>query len=1012
MRNRPDPSSEILLADARSRLANAHGPRFWRSLEELADTEEFRNYLYREFPEQASEWTEPSSRRQFLRLMAASLALAGVSGCGVQAPEAIVPYVQAPENLVPGKPLFYASALPLYGGRAMGIVVETHDGRPTKIEGNPDHPASLGATDPFAQAAVLSLYDPDRSQVVTLNGRVSTWNDFLVVLTNLRRSQKEEKGAGLRILTETITSPSLANQIRVLLKEFPEAKWHQYEAVNRNNARAGAKLAFSEDVEPIHDFAKADVVLSLDADFLTWNPARIPDARKFAARREGASASDTNRLYVAETCPSITGAMADHRLPSNPREIAAIAMAVARSLEIKLGAAQSEKAPDPAWLEAVVADLKAHRGSSLVLAGESQTPEIHALVHAINDKLGNVGKTISYIEPVEAEPVDQSESLRTLVRDMAAKTVDAVVILGGNPVFDAPANLEFAQALANVNLSIHLALHEDETSERCRWHIPEAHALESWGDLRAFDGSVSIQQPMILPLYGGKTPLELVSTLAGEVGRPNLEVVREYWKGQHTDGDFETFWRKSVHDGLIEGSAWKPKTVALKTPEAGFSVTRPAYKTSDIDVNFRPDPTIWDGRFANNGWLQELPKPITKLTWDNAALLAPGTAKQLRVNNEDVIELTVEGRSVRLPVWIVPGHAEGSVTVHLGYGRSRAGRVGNGAGVNVYPVRTTDAPWTLSGVSVRKAGQTSALATTQHHQNMEGRDLVRVNSVPQVATQKAPAPVSDELEDDTLGLTLYPGYPNKGPTGLAWGMAINLNACIGCSTCTIACQAENNIPVVGKEQVIAGRAMHWIRVDRYWEGAPENPKTYHQPVPCMHCETAPCELVCPVAATNHDDEGLNVMVYNRCVGTRYCSNNCPYKVRRFNFFQFTDQSTEVLKMLNNPDVTVRTRGVMEKCTYCIQRINAARHDAEVEGRPIGRDAVVPACAQACPTQAIVFGDINDPESAVSKAKKSSRNYGLLTELNTRPRTTYLAKLRNPNPTLETEREPQHGQHES
>jgi molybdopterin-containing oxidoreductase family iron-sulfur binding subunit len=1006
MRNRPDPHSAALLADARDRLAHARGPRFWRSLEELAGTEEFQTYLHREFPEQASEWTDPASRRQFLRIMAASLALAGVTGCGVQAPEAIVPFVQLPEGLVPGKPLFYASALPFPGGRALGVLVETHEGRPTKVEGNPAHPASLGATDPFAQAAVLSLYDPDRSQVVTHNGRISTWNDFLGIITELRKTQAAKKGAGLRLLTTTVTSPTLAARIQLLLKDFPDAKWHQFEPVNRDNARAGAKLAFGEDVEPIHHMDKADIIVSLDADFLAWNPARIPDARQFATRREGKSAQELNRLYVAEPCPSITGAMADHRMPTTSRDVQNLAQAIAR--DVGIAAEIPQATPHKAWLAAAVADLKAHKGRSLVLAGEGQPPLVHALVHAINAALENVGKTISYIAPVEAEPVDQTRSLQALAADMEAKRVDVLFILGGNPVYDAPADLRFRAALTSVSTSIHLSLHEDETSELCEWHLPEAHVLESWGDTRAFDGTVSLQQPMILPLYDGKTALDVVSALLGQMNHTNLDVLREHWKEQHREPDFETFWKQSLHDGVIAGTKAATKAVTLKTREGGFASSKNESRRDGVEILFRPDPTVWDGRFANNGWLQELPKPITKLTWGNAALIAEANAKEFKLSNEDVIEIKLGSGSVLMPVWIMPGHAAESITLLLGNGRARAGRVGDDAGVNVYPIRTTETLWSASGATLRKTGDTAPLATTQHHQNMEGRDLIRVTSISESTSKHERGSEAHTEDDDSL--TLHPILTEKSASEHAWGMAINLNACIGCSTCTIACQAENNIPVVGKEQVIRGRAMHWIRVDRYWEGAPDNPATYHQPVPCMHCETAPCEVVCPVGATNHDNEGLNVMVYNRCVGTRYCSNNCPYKVRRFNFLQFSDQTTEVLKMLSNPDVTVRTRGVMEKCTYCVQRINGVRHQAEVEGRAIGRDEVVPACAQACPTQAIVFGDLNDKESSVSKLKASNRNYGILTELNTRPRTTYLAKLHNPNAALETEQEPPDGQH--
>jgi molybdopterin-containing oxidoreductase family iron-sulfur binding subunit len=613
----------------------------------------------------------------------------------------------------------------------------------------------------------------------------------------------------------------------------------------------------------------------------------------------------------------------------------------------------------------------------------------------MNHTLGNVGSTVFYTDPVEAGPVDQMGSLRELVADMQAGLVDLLVILGGNPVYQAPAELRFSEHLSKVKLRVHLGLYDDETAALCHWHIPETHYLETWSDGRAFDGTITIMQPLIAPLYGGKSAHEVLAALMGQPNRPSYAIVRDYWRGQLPPEDFEPFWRTALHEGLVANTALPPREVAYRNMrvEASELAVSPSDQRS-LDLVLRPDPTVWDGRFANNGWLQELPKPLTKLTWDNAALISPATAQRLGLHNEDVVELRYRGRTARAPVWLMPGQADEAVTVHLGYGRWRTGRVGRGTGFNAYVLQTSTAPWGDSGMEIHPTGGRYPLASTQLHHTMEGRNLVRVGTLAQYLAH--PEFVHEMAHEPPPDLTLYPLYEYKG---YAWGMAIDLNACIGCNACVIACQAENNIPIVGKSQIAVGRDMHWLRIDRYYQGSIDDPETYYQPVLCMHCEKAPCEVVCPVAATVHDDEGLNVMVYNRCVGTRYCSNNCPYKVRRFNFLQYVDDQTPVLKLLRNPDVTVRTRGVMEKCTYCVQRISAARIQAEKDQRLIGDGEVVTACQASCPTEAIVFGDINDLNSRVAKLKASQLNYGLLTDLNTRPRTTYLARLRNPHPDL-------------
>jgi MoCo/4Fe-4S cofactor protein with predicted Tat translocation signal len=974
---------------------NARRLPMWRSLDELSGTEEFQRFVHAEFPEQASAWVDPISRRGLLRLMGASVALAGFSACTRAPAEEIVPYVHQPEEFVPGDPLFFATAMSI-GGFAKGVVVESHLGRPTKVEGNPDHPSSLGATDVFGQASVLGLYDPDRSQVVTHTGRISSWTAFATALNEAIEDQRLKKGAGLRILTERVTSPTLAAQLRSLLVELPAARWHQYDPITRDNVRAGARIAFGQDVHVRHALDRADVIVSLDADFLGVGPEDLHHSRRFADRRRPGGVSPMNRLYVVESTPSITGTMADHRLRLQARAIERAAFGLARRLaasdRIAIGA---ERLSDDAerFLDAIGRDLLRHRGASLVIAGDSQRPIVHALAHVMNSALGNTGRTVEYTDSVEAMPLDDMASLRDLAADMERGVVDLLVIVGGNPVFTAPRDLGFAERMSRVRLPVHLSPYDDETSAVCHWHVPEAHYLESWGDARAFDGTVSIVQPLIAPLYSGKSAYELIAALRGHPGLSGYDIVRDYWRGHFSEADFEQRWQRALNDGFVAGTALPSKMVPLQT---SLDALRPEASSDDgVEIAFRPDPTIWDGRFANNAWLQELPKPLTKLTWDNAAILSPATAGRRNLTNGDVVEMRYRGAAVRAPVWILPGQADESVTLALGYGRTRGGRVASGAGVDAFALRTSDAPWGGSGLEIVKTGDRYELVSTQHHFSMEGRDLVRTGTIDEFRRDPTFAQRVDNAPKP--GETLYPGFAYEGH---AWGMAVDLNACTGCNACVVACQAENNIPVVGKSEVARGREMHWIRVDRYFEGDPANPAIHHEPVMCMHCENAPCELVCPVGATVHSDEGLNQMVYNRCVGTRYCSNNCPYKVRRFNFFQYADWDTPSLKALRNPNVTVRSRGVMEKCTYCVQRINASKIQAEKEERPLRDGEIVTACEAVCPARAIVFGDLNDPDSRVAKLKADPRNYGLLVDLNTRPRTTYLARLRNPNPDLE------------
>ena len=992
----PGKHEKLDLATARARIEKTKGPEFWRSLEELAGSDEFREMMHREFPKGASEWVDAVSRRGFMKLMGASLAMAGMTACTKQPLEPIVPYVKQPEELVPGRPMFYATAFEL-AGYASPVLVESHMYRPTKVEGNEQHSASLGGTDIYAQASILGMYDPDRSQTITNMGDERTWGSFVSAIRGPLSVQKGLKGAGIRLLTQTVSSPTLADQVKAFLAVYPEAKWHVYEPVNRDNVLEGARMAFGQPVETRYDFSKADIILSLDADFLSPGfPGSIRYARDYAKRRNPDSGT-MNRMYVVESNPSATGAKADHRLVLRTSDIERFVSSIAA------GSTGNNPYPldmegEAKFFKAMATDLAGHRGSSIVIVGDHQPAFVHAFAHAWNAQLQNVGTTVFYTDPVDAHPVNQAESLKELVADMRGGKVDVLVILGGNPAYDAPADFGFADLLksGSVPLRIHHGLYQDETAELCHWHVNAAHYLESWGDARAYDGTVSIVQPLIAPLYSGRSAIEFVATLAGGSEVNGHELVQAYWKKQHSGADFDTFWRKSLHDGWVEGTGFAPKSLIAKATAPTATPASPP----GIEINFRHDPSIYDGRFANNGWLQELPKPMSKLTWDSALLVSPATAKQLNLETKDLAELELNGKKVKAPVWIQAGHADNCVTVSLGYGRWRAGRAGTGAGFNMYELRYSATPWVANGAVISNTGAKYVLASTQGYQTMETQDggdrpLVQTRSLEEY--RKEPNFATEE--EPPAELTLYPGYDYKKEP-YAWGMTIDLNACVGCNNCIIACQSENNIPIVGKEQVNRGRHMHWLRVDAYYQGDRENPKAYFQPVPCMQCENAPCELVCPVGATVHSSEGLNDMVYNRCVGTRYCSNNCPYKVRRFNFLLFQDWETPQLKMMRNPDVTVRSRGVMEKCTYCVQRINHKRIDAEREDRLIADGELETACQQSCPADAIVFGNINDPNSRVAQLKAGARNYSLLADLNTRPRTTYLAEIRNPNPELE------------
>jgi molybdopterin-containing oxidoreductase family iron-sulfur binding subunit len=997
----PNIAPRLDLASVRARLSGVRGQQYWQSLDEISQTPEFKEMLQREFSNGASEWDDGLSRRSFLKMAAASLALAGLTACTKQPVHEILPYVKQPEELVPGEPLFYATSMCL-SGYATGVLAKSHEGHPTKVDGNPEHPASLGGSSIWMQASILDLYDPDRSQAVSHNGEISTWGDFLSELNQLMREQEVNQGAGLRILTETITSPTLAAQLDALLKNFPKAKWHSFDSISRDNVREGARMAFGDIVATQYRFDRAEVVLSFESDFLSTHPLRLRYARDFAdGRRVSAGQSEMNRLYAVESTPTITGAMADHRLALESREVETVARAVAHGLGMSGAELESRTTQFAAWVSAVVRDLENHRGKSIVLAGEWQPPVVHALCHWLNDKLGNTGNTVFYTEPADFRPAKQLDTLRDLANDIKSGAVETLLIFDGNPAYAAPVDFDFATLLPKVKRSIYLGTHIDETAALCTWHVPQAHYLETWGDAKSFDGTISLQQPLIEPLYGGKTAYEILGALfqQAQLGS-DYEIVRTHWQAEKRWPDFEKSWRRAVHDGFIADTALPEKRVSLK-PEAIIAALGANKKSAEgIEVVFRPDPSIWDGRFANNGWLQECPRPVSKLTWDNAVIVSPALAQKNQLATGDVVEVELNGRKLQGPVWIQPGQAEQTVTLHLGYGRERVGRVGRGVGFNANLLRSSDSFWSGNGAKITRTGRRYPLAATQTHHNLESpeRQIFREGTLSDFRSD--PQFIKKSIESPRNDQTLYNTDEFKYE-GYKWAMSIDLNACIGCSACLMACNAENNIPVVGKDQVAKNREMHWIRIDTYYKGPLDDPEFSHMPVPCMQCEHAPCELVCPVEATVHDHEGLNVQVYNRCVGTRFCSNNCPYKVRRFNFLWYADYKTPSFKPLYNPDVTVRWRGVMEKCSYCIQRISRARITAEKENRRIEEREIQTACQQACPARAIVFGDLNGPESTVAKLKKHPLDYSMLGELNTRPRTTYLAKLRNRNSEMQS-----------
>lgn len=968
--------NKVDLAAVRETLAGKKGPEYWRSLSEVAETEEFRQWLEDEFPNRAV--SRMIDRRSFLKLMGASLALAGLTGCrnAFLKQGEIVPYVDQPENVTPGRALYFRTTMPRHGS-GFGVQVRSVEGRPIKIEGNPLHPASRGSVDSIALASILNFYDPDRSRAVIHGNETESWEPFLDIA---RDAFHNSGGAGCRILTETVSSPTLATQISSLLKKYPGAEWHQFEPINRDAIYEGSHLAFGKALAPAYHLDRAEVVVAVDWDMMQPQWGDFSFARDLMLSRQVAPGKQgITKLYGVHSTPTLSSAVADSSLPMAPAQIHRFVSDLANG-----------SSTDP-WTRGVLNDLGGK--TSAVVCGHFQPPEVQALVHQANARLGNVGKSVAYVAPSEARQENHFNSLRALVQDIDAGKVSFLLIFGGNPVYAAPGSLGFGDALARVPLSAHVSQYFDETSSRCSWHLPGNHYLESWGDAVGFDGTASVIQPLALPLYDSKSEIQVISELLGDLREP-MDIVRATW-GSRVGSLSADQWTAVLRDGAAAGTKFPEES-----PVANLRTPAPS-PIQGLQIIVRPDPSVEDGAYANNGWLQELPNPHSSVVWDNTVMISPAMAERMKLQDGDHVSVVANGQTVQGPVAITPQHADGCATVYLGGGRTLGGNVAEGVGFNVYPLVDPSSPWLTQGSLTKTGGHTDLVMLHEHH-GMEGRDIIHVFTLDswEAMPELPPGPVDRTLYNQTAEWDKSFGRPQ-------WGMVIDLSTCIGCNACVTACQAENNIPVVGKDQCRLGREMHWLRIDRYYAdragtSSLDNPRTYFQPVPCMHCETAPCEPVCPVGATVHSHEGLNQMVYNRCVGTRYCSNNCPYKVRRFNWSNLQMQQPNfrresdvpLLRLINNPDVSVRSRGVMEKCTYCVQRINEARIQAKEEERDIRDGEVVTACQQACPTAAIVFGDILDPDSAVTKLRTEKRMYSLLHDLNTRPRTTYLAKILN------------------
>jgi MoCo/4Fe-4S cofactor protein with predicted Tat translocation signal len=951
--------------DTPSRSAASDGQRQWSGIEELSDDSAFQAWIDAEYPT-AAEFA-PTARREFLKLMGASFALAGLTGCEKSPFVAAIPYVYQPEEETPGLPRYYATAV-TFDGYAQPVIATTYSGRPTKLDGNPDHPVTRGRSDIFMQAAVLQLYDPDRAQGPTRHGDPVTWDDVVSNIVELREGWASRQGEGLRLLIGPTTSPTLLRQIGALLQAFPKARAHIHEPAGMAARRSITAAVYGQALDLHYQLDRCDVVVSFDEDLLGPGANQVRHARGWSASRRRSGDRPGIRLYAAESVPAATGAMASSRLIAEASRMSILAQALAAKLGVADTASPEVRPAERDWIERAGAACRGAPGRALIISGPFGDVATASWVARINDALKSAGQTLEFT-PTIADPPNAG-TLADLVADMRAGSVDSLIIVDANPAYTTSGSLGFRDALRQVQTSMHLGQQRDETGELCEWQLPLTHALESWSDARAVDGTGTIIQPVIAPFYDVRTVHQVAAMLLGDIDPPDDGAVRETWRGTF-GGDFDARWKQALHDGFVQGAA------AVVTASA-TGAKQDAAETSGgaLDIVFRPDPTIWDGQFANVGWLQELPKPLTTLTWGNIIALSPALANRIGASNGDHVEATIGERRVVGPAWIMPGQADNTVALYLGYGRKRAGRVGDGLGYDAYDVQPADHPWLAKG-SLRKINGSETLAVTQLHHRMEGFDFVREVSADHPALPKA-APQESF-------------YPKWDSASAAWGMVIDLDSCIGCNACVAACTAENNVPVVGKAQVEVGREMHWLRIARYYTGDVATPRSFFQPVPCMHCEDAPCEMGCPVHATTHSPEGVNQMVYNRCIGTRTCSSYCPYKVRRFNFLDYRSPADSPEQAVQNPEVTVRSRGVMEKCSYCAQRIEAAHAGADKENRPLRDGDVVTACQSACPAKAITFGNINDPNSEVSRLRRDGRHYALLEELGTRPRTTYLAR---------------------
>ncbi len=963
----------------RARLAGKTGRHFWRALEELADSDEFQRFSRREFPMMHRSGIT-FDRRTLLKIMAASLALSGLSACKGEEDEEALAYVEAPEGVTVGIAKWFATAV-IFGGYAQPILGKTFTGRPVKLEGNPDHPVSGGATDAFTQAALLGLYDPGRSQTPLHLGKPADWDAFDAEMAARASELDKVEGEGFRLLTAPFSSPTLRRQIEAMMQRWPMARWHICDPLPDTARLNATQRIFGRPLEFQPAFAAAETIVSLDDDFLGPGPHQTPYARAFADRRRlRQQKQGSSRLFVAEPTPSATGSVADMRLVAPHSGMDRLLRAIGTQIGLEglgnIGIADHERR----WAAAASSALQTSKANGLLLVGPHHGDDLQALALLINEKLGSLGNTLSFSEPIRTQAPDGPQSLDILTADINAGKVSTLAVVGTDPAYFAPADLAFRDALQKVKLRIHAGLYVDETASLSHWHVPLQHDLESWNDGRAADGSVTLIQPLVRPFYAVRSAHVLLETLMGRTSS-DRDLVQRTWRAAWA-GEFDERWREALNRGFVAGSA-----APLVHPTVLARSVAPAASAADsgLSLVIRPDAGIWDGTLSENAWAQETPRPLTKITWGNVILVSPQLASERKLERGAEVRLTAGGASIEGPVWIMPGQEANTIAITLGYGRKLKDSIAAGLGYDAYGLRRSPEPWYITGVTIEPTGKMLQVATTQLHQAIDGFDFIRTVEVGDLDPRSRP----DHRQKPP---SLYPERPISDPS---WGMSIDLDLCIGCNACVTACQAENNIPVVGKELVAEGRQMHWLRIDHYHEGDVTAPNSYFQPVPCMHCEQAPCEMGCPVNAAVHSIDGLNLQVYNRCIGTRTCSSYCPYKVRRFNWFDFTGDDAEQIQAMRNPDVTVRSRGVMEKCTYCVQRIAEARIVADKEGRPIRDGEIVTACQQACPTGAITFGNVADPNSGVSRLKAGVRDYSLLEEANTRPRTTYLARIEDP-----------------